>query len=268
MLQAWGQFPGIYPGPNMGQPQPEMTSTQPSSTGIRMPWHEDITQDIRNNFVQQLVQAIFPVSDPVALQDRRMDNLFAHAQEVERKAYESANNLEEYYYLLTEKIDKIQKELQEKRRTRLQRQNMPPNAAGMGPVPRNPGPNMGQPQPEMTSTQPSSTGIRMPWHEDITQDIRNNFVQQLVQAIFPVPDPVASQDRSTENTIAHARGIENNVYESANNREEYYHLLTERINQLQEEREERERARLQRQNMPPNAAGMGPVPRNPGPNMG
>uniref|UniRef100_A0A1I8C0I2 histone acetyltransferase n=1 Tax=Meloidogyne hapla TaxID=6305 RepID=A0A1I8C0I2_MELHA len=88
---------------NIGMPLPELP------TYFRN-WHISINIDLRSYLIGKLVNAkeIFPIFPPF-LNDQHKDSI-SYAQKAEKDIYEKAFDKETYFYLVAEKIYKIQKE--------------------------------------------------------------------------------------------------------------------------------------------------------------
>ena len=66
----------------------------------------------------------------VSLQDQRVHSLIQYALKVEKAMFEMASGQEEYYQLLAEKIFRIRKELEERRKRRLEMAQAKPVGEG------------------------------------------------------------------------------------------------------------------------------------------
>ena len=81
-------------------------------------WHTSVTSECRKHLIGKFVIALFPTTDPEAMFDKRMNNLVEFAKNVEGDIYSAADSQSEYFHLIADKIEKFQRELEEKRSER------------------------------------------------------------------------------------------------------------------------------------------------------
>ena len=70
------------------------------------------------------METIFPIQNPHALQDQRVSSLIQYAMKVEKAMFEMATSREAYYQLLAEKIYRIRKELEERKKMRMEMEKL------------------------------------------------------------------------------------------------------------------------------------------------
>ncbi|XP_066938802.1 protein cbp-1-like [Macrobrachium rosenbergii] len=82
------------------------------------------------------------------------------------------------------------------------------------------------------------------WQQTLTGELREHLVSKLVSAIRP-GQCFTPYDPTLQNLVAYAKNVESKIFDMANSRPEYYHLLAEKVYLIQKVlAEERQNASL------------------------
>jgi hypothetical protein len=106
------QVTNILPVPH--QPS-EYTDIKPLPDKNHKQWHECMTQQMRRNVIEKIMDTVFPNHDPRLHKDRAL-NLVNCAVKIESEIYEYAEDQDQYFRLIAERVCKMQREFHQKRR--------------------------------------------------------------------------------------------------------------------------------------------------------
>ena len=85
------------------------------------------------------------------------------------------------------------------------------------------------------------------WHASVTSECRKHLIHYISSleieilriTLFPTTDPRAMSDNRTDCSMEYAKKVKDNMYNTANSRSEYFHLIADKIYAIQRELEEK-----------------------------
>ncbi|KAL1492473.1 hypothetical protein ABEB36_010723 [Hypothenemus hampei] len=78
----------------------------------------------------------------------------------------------------------------------------------------------------------------------VSIDLRNNLIEKLLHTIYPTSDPINLKDERMHVLVTYVKTIEQVICRRANSKSEYYHLLAEKMYEINKELEETKKRRI------------------------
>ncbi|XP_065207937.1 CREB-binding protein-like [Planococcus citri] len=228
-------------------------------------WHNQINVELREQLVEKLVQTLFPSNGAVPIPLDMTQNLKTYIGRVEREIFESSNSKDEYYQILSEKSDKIQKFYNKKRLERQGRKEQQPqqqqqlqqdvemsqsqstvetsknNSVNQSSITTSGASHILSLVNNVSINKPKKT-VTKDWHKQIGTELREILVKEFVQKMLPVPgsEEMMNDSEEPKSSIddrikSYAKNVECDIYQKADSRIEYYDLLADKYCKMHEE---------------------------------
>lgn len=198
-------------------------------------WQQSVSNDLRNDSVHKVFQAIYPTPDRAAMLNKRLCNVVTFAKKVEGDVFDMAQSRAQYDCLLADKIVSIRNEfkqkIQKRKEQHIQAQTVLKRPAGDSTVTKD------------KQFQAIDAAKTKDWHNSMTIDLRNHLVYTLIQAILPTFNATDIHDTRMTDLVEYAKTVEYDIYKTAGSRSEYYRSVLEIVVKVQEELEAKRQVR-------------------------